>query len=162
MKRFISLVLGLFITFNAWCFTAKKSTEVDMNKWEEVASFNFATWDESTKDFKSSLWTVLDNLEDALKENGYNIDDFNYKFGEGDEGLWIFYSYDEKSWFSISLHQVGEDDYYMWYIQYRRKLRKQTIRKADDVKISEGKRAGVNTASTRASDSKEDLIWDED
>ena len=161
MKRFISLVLGLFITFNAWCFTAKKYTEVDMTKWEDVASFNFATWDESTNNVKSSLWIVLDNLEDALKENGYNIDDFNYKFSEGDEGLWIFYSYDEKSWYSISLHQIGEDDYYMWYVQYHRKLKKQTIRKAGDVKISDGKRAGVNTASTRASELKEDYEWDE-
>lgn len=161
MKRFISLVLGLLITFNAWCFTAKKSTEVDMTKWEEVASYYFSTKDESTVGVKGTIYCVLDNLEDSLVNNDYSIQDFNCVFDNGDTGMWIFYSFNEKSWFSISIHQIGEDDYYMWYTQYRRKLKKQTIRKAGDVKISDGKRAGVNTASTRASEVKEDYEWDE-
>jgi len=40
-------------------------------------------------------------------------------------------------------------------------LKKKTISRAGDVAISDGKRAGVNTASTRTSDVKKDLIWDE-
>lgn len=161
MKKLIALVLGLLVTFNAWCFTAKKSTEVDMNKWEEVASYYFSTKDENMVDVKGTIYFVLENLEGSLLDNGYSIQDFDYVFDNGDTGMWVFYSFDEKSWYSISIHQIGEDDYYMWYTQYRRKLKKQTIRKVDDVKISEGKRAGVNTASTRASEVKEDYEWDE-
>lgn len=40
-------------------------------------------------------------------------------------------------------------------------LKKRTISKSSDVKISDGTREGVATASTRASEAKEDFEWDE-
>ena len=40
-------------------------------------------------------------------------------------------------------------------------LKKRTISKSSNVKISDGTREGVATASTRASEAKEDFEWDE-
>ena len=40
-------------------------------------------------------------------------------------------------------------------------LKKQTIVKAGDVQVADGKREGVATASSRASEAKEDFTWDE-
>ena len=40
-------------------------------------------------------------------------------------------------------------------------LKKRTISKSSNVKISDGTREGVATASTRASEAKEDFKWDE-
>ena len=40
-------------------------------------------------------------------------------------------------------------------------LKRQTIVKAGDTEIADGKREGVATASSRASEAKEDFTWDE-
>jgi hypothetical protein len=40
-------------------------------------------------------------------------------------------------------------------------LKKQTIVKAGDVQVADGNREGVATASSRASEAKEDFTWDE-
>ena len=40
-------------------------------------------------------------------------------------------------------------------------LKKQSIVKSGDTEIAEGKREGVATASSRASEAKEDFTWDE-
>ena len=40
-------------------------------------------------------------------------------------------------------------------------LKKQTIVKAGDAQVADGNREGVATASSRASEAKEDFTWDE-
>lgn len=42
-----------------------------------------------------------------------------------------------------------------------RKLVKKTIAKADAIDSADGKREGVSTASSRASEAKEDFVWEE-
>lgn len=104
-------------------------------------------------------WTELLMFLDGTgwDKSDYETDDGWFVFAETDNG---YKSIQYKEYFD------EEKDRFLMtflYTEYKKKsLKKQTIKRSGDVKISDGKRAGVNTASTRASDAKEDLIWDED
>ena len=160
MKKIISFVLVLFIVFTLFANPLEKVTT---GKWETTAGEEYGYEWELTK-------------EDVILYYCCDCNDFGYvtlteKDVQNDWCLYYSGTYVEvrKVLFELTHNRLPEIE---WTEMKRdsdgkvkpvaKKLVKRTIAKADAVDSATGKREGVHTAASRASEAKEDFEWSEE
>ena len=151
MKKIILVLLGMFILVSAY---AKAPIELPKGEWQIVKEDTVDTIYEL--DNLQLLWHHTKGFYEVdILENG---------------NVWHYYSYEyapAKGVLNNILKGNGdfEQEFYITATGVKTldkpKLKKRTIANASAEDTATGKREGVSTASSRASEAKEDFIWEE-
>lgn len=169
MKKILMLIIALFIVRISFAETFPTYFEMkQMKGWEKAIEYTvkndpkYYVNIETEKQFVESQ--ILDRIAVLLayanQEDPEQLEkDIMAGKYDVENKVWFLLKNTEQETISITTNK--ELEYFILTYWKKKGLKKKTISRAGDVTISEGKRAGVNTASTRASDAKEDLIWDE-
>lgn len=147
MKKIISVILAIFLSVSLFASDFLRKDEVNFNRYEKEIQYAF-----------TSEYEVNYNILAGIYNNALKLSGKDEEFFKTDKGYSIFVDDPENDSYILI---EKEPDWYNWIVYTKKQLKKQTIIKSGDPKISDGKRAGVNTASTRASEAKEDYVWDE-
>lgn len=147
MKRFISFVLTLFTVFGLFANPLTKVSEGEWNKTEETGY--------STQYEKNGV--VLYHFSQVGRHYITLKDEEMHLAFEGDFATVKSVEFDllhnrvpDVSWAEVVNNEPT-----------KRKLVKRNISKADAEDTATGKREGVFTAASRASEAKEDFVWEE-
>lgn len=151
MKKIILVLLGMFVLVSAY---AKAPIELPKGEWQIVKEDTVDTIYEL--DNLQLLWHHTKGFYEVdILENG---------------NVWHYYSNEyapAKGVLNNILKGNGnfEQEFYITATGIKTldkpKLKKRTIANADANDTATGKREGVSTASTRASEAKEDFVWEE-
>ena len=165
MKKIISVILAIFLSVSL--FAKSFPSYKEMNEMKSYTKI-----EEKTVPLDQNYYLRI-NTEEQMEEylvfqkiqRLINLegdldlfDNINKGVYNTEKGVWFLLRESDKDIISIC---YDETNVTITYWKKRNSLKKKTISKAKEVEISDGKRAGVSTASTRASEVKEDYVWDE-
>lgn len=147
MKKIITFILTLFVTFGLF---ANPLTKVSENEWTKTSETGYDVQYE--KDgvvmyYFSQVGRHYITLKDDEMHLAFEGDFATVKAVEFDL---LHNRVPDVAWIEVKDNEPT-----------KRKLVKRTIAKADAVDSATGKREGVHTAASRASDAKEDWVWEE-
>lgn len=147
MKKISSLVLAVFVTFGLWANPLTKVSENEWTKVEEVGERTRFQKDDVVMTVVSTTGTHYITLKD---NEMFIVFEGDFKEVKAVEFDLLHNRVPNVEWKEIKDGQAT-----------KRKLVKKTIAKADAEDTATGKREGVHTAASRASEAKEDFIWEE-
>lgn len=147
MKKIISLVLALFVTFGLWANPLTKLSENEWTKIEEIGERTRYQKDDVLMTIVSTTGTHYVTLKD---DEMFIVFEGDFKEVKAVEFDLLHNRVPNIEWKEIKDGQTT-----------KRKLVKRTIAKANAEDTATGKREGVSTASSRASEAKEDWVWEE-
>lgn len=151
MKKIILVLLGMFILVSAY---AKAPIELPKGEWQIVKEDTVDTIYEL--DNLQLLWHHTKGFYEVdILENGnvWHYYSYEYAPAKGVLNNILKGNSDFEQEFNITATGVKTLD--------KPKLKKRTIANASAEDTATGKREGVSTASSRASEAKEDYIWEE-
>lgn len=151
MKKIILVLLGMFILVSAY---AKAPIELPKSEWQIVKEDTVDTIYEL--DNLQLLWHHTKGFYEVdILENGnvWHYYSYEYAPAKGVLNNILKGNGDFEQEFNITATGVKTLD--------KPKLKKRTIANASAEDTATGKREGVSTASSRASEAKEDFIWEE-
>ena len=164
MKKIILVILTIFLSVSL--FAKSFPSYKEMNEMKAYTKI-----EEKTVPLDQNYYLMI-NTEEQMEEylvfqkiqmlinlegDSDLVDNINKGVYNTENGVWFLLRESEKDIISICYNDTSITITY-WK---KNSLKKKTISRAKEVEISDGKRAGVSTASTRASDAKEDFTWDE-
>lgn len=147
MKKIVSLVLALFVTFGLF---ANPLTKVTENEWVKTSETGYDVQYEKngvTMYHFSQIGRHYITLKDDEMHLAFEGDFATVKAVEFDL---LHNRIPDVAWTEVKNNEPT-----------KRKLVKRSIAKADAEDTATGKREGVSTASSRASEAKEDFVWEE-
>lgn len=145
MKKIISLVLALFVTFGLW---ANPLTKVSENEWTKIEETGYSVQYEKNGVTLFHLSEVSRHYV-TLKDNEMHLA-FEGDFATVKAVVFelLHNRIPDVSWIEVVNNEPT-----------KRKLVKKTISKADAEDTATGNRKGVSTAASRASEAKVDFEW---
>lgn len=147
MKKIVSLVLALFVTFGLFANPLEKVTS---NEWVKTAETGYDTQYEKDG-VVMYYYSQVGRHYVTLKDDEMHLA-FEGEFAEVKKVVFdlLHNRTPEVEWIEVKNNEPT-----------KRKLVKRSIAKADAEDTATGKREGVSTASSRASEAKEDWVWEE-
>ena len=147
MKKMVSLVLALFVTF--WLF-ANPLEKVTSNEWNETSKTGYDVQYEKNG-VVMYYYSQVGRHYVTLKDDEMHLA-FEGEFAEVKKVVFdlLHNRAPEVEWIEVKNNEPT-----------KRRLVKKSIAKATAEDTATGKREGVSTASSRASEAKEDWVWEE-
>ena len=147
MKKIVSFVLALFVTFGLF---ANPLTKVSENEWTKTEETGYSVQYEKNG-------VIMYHFSQVGRHYITLKDDEMHLAFEGDFATVKAVEFDllhnrlpDVAWTEVKNNEPT-----------KRKLVKRTIAKADAEDTATGKREGVHTAASRASEAKDDWVWEE-
>ena len=147
MKKMVSLVLALFVTFGLFANPLEKVTS---NEWNETSKTGYDVQYEKNG-VVMYYYSQVGRHYVTLKDDEMHLA-FEGEFAEVKKVVFdlLHNRAPEVEWIEVKNNEPT-----------KRRLVKKSIAKATAEDTATGKREGVSTASSRASEAKEDWVWEE-